>query len=164
MTGDNELRQIVRQWVRQVDGGIAFTGTVRQCIFDHSGNRRWVTDQDLHINTARFTERASRDVFTRKVVRLGRLLRYAGSIEGSSNEKRRHVHLTIGGYRNTQEMLQALTALPVRWRNSTWGYEDVDVKELVTFRDRELWERYLLKDISLRTFDRFIIDERYRQI
>lgn len=157
------LLEALRLWCNQVKPRIAVTASARQCHFGPSGVRRWITLEDLSKSTASCLERASRDLWSRRSVRAGARLLYAGALEGGEGQdaKRMHAHLIVGGLPPTAAFPTVQEAITHRWRVSRWGYHDIDIQWLASPDDADRWVNYFLKDITTETLDRWITNVPY---
>lgn len=154
---DGALFEVLLNWIEQTNATIAFTGSVRQCRMDLSGAKHWATLNDLSKSITFCMERASRDLWGRGEVRKGASLDYAGAMEGGGDSGTRlHAHLVIGGVPQGVSFNRVEDVLTHRWRTSRWGYFDVDVQRLASADDVRRWARYVLKDITPASFDRWV--------
>lgn len=154
----SRLLAALREWTTRFDAALAITGSARQCRDTPSGGRRWITLEDLSKSTCFCLERASRDLWGRRVVRGGTRLWYAGALEGGEDRhgKRMHAHLIVGGLPPAATFLAIEQSIAFRWRTSRWGYDDIDIRPLASPADVERWTAYVLKDITPATLDRWI--------
>lgn len=158
-------RAALLDWMGQANATVAFTGSVRQCLFHPSGAVEWATPSIVLNNAKEFNERLSRRLLTRAVVRRGGRLRFACVVEGGErdSDKRLHAHFLMSGFPDEVSFNTIKTAMEARWSSSRWGYHDIDVQPLISDEDRRRWAIYLVKDLGLDREERWSFNYPYRR-